>query len=350
MRISPPSYVRTLALGLACVGFLSLPAAAQTATATTDPVGFITLNVAGNGAVSFKSLGLSRQVDYQGNAESITGGNTIIDLDSAWTDDLYNGANGAYYVEITGPTGAAGIGTTYDIQQTSAANQSITVAQTFANGITAGATFRIRKHWTVAGVFGATNGGGLASGDANTADTVRVYGASGSYDTFYYSNVAGDLGWRKVNVGGVDQAGRVIYPDDGLVITRKAATAANVILMGSVKTGQTSSPILTGMNVVANPYAASMTLADSGLYTGDSSTGLAPGGASRADLVQIFNGTTYDSYFYSNSAGVGTGWRKAGGGSVDQASVQIPVGASIIIQRKFAAPFNWVSLQHPATF
>src|SRR4051794_20625267 len=97
----------------------ALPAKAQTATATTDPVGFITLSVGGNGgsgtALSFKALGLYRQVEYQGNAEVVSA-QTLKDTDSNWADQQFNPTTtDAYYVEITGPTGATGIGTTYDI-------------------------------------------------------------------------------------------------------------------------------------------------------------------------------------------------------------------------------------------
>jgi uncharacterized protein (TIGR02597 family) len=331
--------------------------AAQSATATTDPVGFITLTVngasAGTTALSFKALGLARQVEYQGNAEQV-GANSLTDNDATWTDNQFNGANGAYYLEITGPTGASGIGTTYDITGTTAATHTVTLAQNLAAGVTTGATFRIRKHWTIAAVFGAANEGGLAGGTSTTADTIRIYNTAGVYTAYYYSTAAGDVGWRKTDASGVeqsgDQSGVVIYPDDGLVIARQQASAANIVLMGAVKTGQTSSPISSGLNFVANPYAAPMTLGDSGLYTGDPNTGVKSGGASNADLVRIYNGTGYDSYFYSSGGLAGVGWRKVSGGTADQANVQIPVGASVIIQRQGATGFNWVAAQHPASF
>jgi uncharacterized protein (TIGR02597 family) len=355
MSASPRFLLTSLAAGLLVS---ALPAAAQTATATTDPVGFITLAVSGNGgsgtALSFKALGLYRQVEYQGNAEQIINAQTLKDTDANWVDQQFNPTStDAYYVEITGPTGASGIGTTYDIVSTDAAAQTITIAanQSFTTaGIQAGATFRVRKHWTIAAAFGAANEGGLTPGAPGTADIVRIYDAQGSFTGYYYSNSGTPgTGWRKTSdATAVDRGPTVIFPDDGLVIAKSNGTTANVVLMGSVKTGQTSSPVVSGLNVLANPYAAPMTLGSCGLFTDNATTGVASGSSSKADQVMIYNGTGYDTYYYSSGGAAGVGWRKAGAGAVDQSTVQIAVGASVIVKRNGSA-FNWVAPQHPTT-
>jgi uncharacterized protein (TIGR02597 family) len=197
---------------------------AQT-TATTDPVGFITLNVAGTGgasanALSFKGLGLTRPVEYQGSAETVTA-NTLVDNEATWTNDQFNGANGACYVEITSGPGA---GTTYDIAGTTAANKTITLSQNLAQGVANGVTFKVRKHWTVASVFGANNEGGLQSGNSTTADQIRIYNGS-TYDTYYFSS--GGLvgtGWRKAgdNPANTDRSGVQIPVGSSVIVTRKA--------------------------------------------------------------------------------------------------------------------------------
>jgi len=212
--------------------------------------------------------------------------------------------------------------------------------------------FRIRKHWTIASVFGTTNQAGLQGGTSSTADTVLVYSAAtGGYDVYYYSTRGlPGVGWRKAGAGAVDQANTVLYPDDGLLIQRKQTGNVNVVLMGAVKTGQTSFPVVAGLNILANPFAAPMTLGSSGLYKGDGSA-LVAGTAATADQVQIFNGTAYDTYYYSSGGAAGTGWRLDDGNNstVDQAAVQIPVGASFLVQRRSGTAFNWVAPQHPAT-
>lgn len=318
---------------------------AQT-TATTDPVGFITLNVDGTGGtaqskLSFKGLGLTRPVEYQGSAETV-GAKTLTDNEATWTDNQFNGQNGAYYVEIISGTGA---GTTYDISATSAGTKTITLVQDLGAGITGGVTFKIRKHWTLASVFGAANEAGLAGGDLTTADQILIYNGQG-YDIYYYqiNSVRGN-GWRKADNGVADAANTVVYPDDGLVIKRQQATSANIVLMGAVKTGQSSIPVFSGTNILANVYAAPMTLASSQLYTNNPSTGVAAGDATTADQVLLWNGTGYDTYYYL----AGSGWRSSNNPAQDAGTTPIPVGSSLIIKRKGATGFDWKAPQHPAT-
>lgn len=309
-------------------------------TATTDPVGFITLAIAGNGGggsntLSFKGLGMTRPVEYQGSAETV-GANTLSDAQAVWTDNQFNGV--PHYVEIiSGPAA----GTTYNITGTTAATGTITVDPALASGAAAGVSFRIRKQWTIATVFGPANEAGLQPGDVNTADLILIFNGTG-YDRYFYN-----AGWQNAAAPGTDAGGTVIYQDEGVLLSRKQAAPVNLALMGAVKTGQSSIPVFTGLNIVGNVYAAPMTLASSGLYTGDPATGLAAGDGSTADQVRIFNGTSYDIYYYQ-SVGFGTGWRNAAQPTVDADATPIPVGASVVIQRN-GAPFNWIAPQHPAT-
>ena len=275
--------------------------------------------------VSFKSLGLTRPVEYQGSAETAAT-NTLTDNEATWVDDQFNGANGAYYVEIASGPGA---GTTYDITATSAANKRITLLQNLAATVANGVTFKIRKHWTIASVFGAANRGRLAGGNFQTADQVIVRSGENA-DVYYYQTTGyGGIGWRKGGAPKVDVAGAVLYPDDAILVNRKQTAAAAVVLMGAVKTGQTSVPVFPGNNFVGNVYAAPITLLSSGLYTGDGNTGLAGGTKDTADQVLIWNGTAYDSYFYQTSGGTGTGWRKVTDLAADAGATSIPVASSL---------------------
>ena len=346
----------TVALVGSCAAFC--PTLVAQTTATTDPVGFITLTVAGTGGtvasqLSFLGTGLTRSVEYQGSAEAV-GTASLTDNDATWTDNQFNGANGAYFVELTS---GAGAGTTYDIATTVQLTKTITTVQNLAAGVTAGVTFKIRKHWTIASVFGAANEAGLQAGTATDADVIRVYNGTG-YDGYYYATAQPPFitaGWRKVSGGNTDYAGQRLYPDDGLLLTRKQVSNVPVVLMGAVKTGVTSFPVLSGLNIVANPYAAPMTLGTSVLYTGNSVTGISsgPAGGATTDEVRIYNPSTgnYDAYYYATAQPpfITAGWRKIGGGNTDQVGVTIPVGSSILVTRKAAGNFDWVSPQHPTT-
>src|SRR4029434_9062651 len=230
MNPSAPKSLR-LAVGILLTSAASI--FAQT-TATTDPVGFITLNGAGNGgsgspAFSFRGLSMTRAVEYQGSAESV-GANTLVDNDATWTDNQFNGANGAFFVEIASGPGA---GTTYDIQTTTAATKTLTLAQNLAGGITAPVSFKIRKHWTIASVFGANNEGGLTGGDVTTADKILVQNGA-TYDMYYYqTSGVGGTGWRKVGDSATDVSAAVFLPEEGLILKRSQSAAANIVLMGA---------------------------------------------------------------------------------------------------------------------
>lgn len=339
---------------------LSLTAGALQAQVSTDPVGFTTISVAGNGgsgqpAYTFATLGMYNAVAFQSTTTSVGGSSTLVDTSATWADNAYNGASGqiTYYVEITSGTGA---GTTYDITGTTAATQSLTLSQPLLAGITSGATYRIRPHWTLAGVFGATNQNGLTGGTSTTADQVLVWNSSTQgYTTFYYKTSGlGGTGWRSFSSPSVDASGTVLYPDDGFIIVRNQASATSLTITGSVKTGQSVIPVPAGYTLLGNVYATSMTLASSGLYTGSSSTGVAGGTSTTADQILIWNpaSTGYDTYYYKTSGLGGTGWRAFSSPSVDASNTPIPAGAAIFVNRigGGGTGFNWVAPQHPASF
>lgn len=323
-------------------------AKAQTTTATTDPVGFITLTVAGTGggttpAYTYLGLGMTQPVLFQGAVDAL-GTKTITNNEAGWTDNQFNGTGNACFVEFTS---GANAGVTIDISATTASTKSITTVQNIPAGTSVGDTFKIRQHWTIGTVFGATDQSGLAGGSSTTADLVFLYNGSG-YDVYYYQTVGlGGTGWRKGGSAG-DASNTVIYGDEGLIVKRNQASNLNIVLMGAVKTGQTSVPITSGVNFVGNVYAASLTLGDSGLYTGNASTGIAGGSSTTADLVYIWNGTGYNIYYYQTVGLGGTGWRQAGVAG-DASGAPIPVGAAVLVKRQSGSGFNWIIPQHPSS-
>ena len=349
MKLSPQS-CSLLVAGISC-----LTTSVFAAEAMTDPVGFITLAITGTGGgaakYSFKGLGLTRSVDYQGSAETSAGGtSTLVDNDATWTDNLFNGAAAAvtHYVEITSGPSA---GTTYDITATTASTKTLTLAQPLAAGVANDSTFKVRKHWTIGDVFGPNNEGGLFGGNSGSADQVLVYGPGGVPVTYYYkASGPGGTGWRSTNSTSAPEVGRVIYPEEAIVIKRTQSADVSLVLTGAVKVGQSSYPVVVGNNFLANVCATNMTLADSGLYTADNTlTGLKGGTSGTADQVLLWNGTGYDTFYYKTSGPGGTGWRSTNSTSAPEDTHAISVASAVIIVRKFNGAFNWVIPQHPTT-
>ena len=142
-----------------------------------------------------------------------------------------------------------------------------------------------------------------------------------------------------------DASGTTLYPDQGVVIVRRAAGDISLILTGTVKTGPTVVPVESNLNLVANLYpAGTLTLGSSGLYTGNSQTGLAGGTATTADQVLLFDPATgaYSIYYFKTSGLGGTGWRSAASNRVDASNTILPTAGAMFIKRlENRASFLW---------
>jgi len=335
---------------------LSLAVGSSSAqTVATDPVGFLTLNVKGTtgfpggttSALSFVGLSMAPLVAYQASLSSASG-NTLVDSSATWTDNQFNGATNNYYVELLTGTGA---GITSQITGTSASGKSITTADNLSSFVTAGTTYRIRKNWTLAALFGPNNESGLGGGTSTTADEILVLNQStGVYTTYYYkTSGVGGTGWRSTASTSTDVSLSGFFkPTDGILIRRHQSADLGVPLVGAVKLGQTSIPIGIGLNIVSNPYpSGTLTLANSGLL----GSGIGQGTSTTADLIQVLNPATgiYTTYYYKNSGVGGTGWRSTNSTSVDESNAALPFGTSFIVQRKVNSSFRWIMPQ-PFTY
>jgi hypothetical protein len=327
---------------------LSIVAAAVVFSQTagnSDPAGFLSVAVNGTGGVganrmTYLGLGLTRSVAYQRTA-SVIGANSITDSGASWTVDQFAGANGPHFVEITNVNGsitATGVGTTYGI--VSNTSSTLTLASNLAAGIAAPVGYKIRKQWTIATVFGPNDESGLQGGTAATADLAQLWNGA-TLDSYYYQT-APSVGWRRVGDTGTDTGGTLVPFYSAVVITRQQSGNLTFVLNGTVKTGQTAIPIVVGDNYVGNVYPANLTLATSGLYTGNTATGLAGGDAATADQVRIWNATVFDIYYYQTSGVGGTGWRKVGAPSTDAGNTIIAESSGFVINRRSSPNFNWV--------
>jgi uncharacterized protein (TIGR02597 family) len=317
---------------------------AQT-TATTDPVGFTTLNVRGkaNAGASnrnnFISLNMQRASAFQGviTSASVDGsGRSVLTISGAtFTANQFDGVGNAHYVRLTSGSNA---GQVSEVVATSA--NTITVVDNINDAITAGTTaFSVTPYWTLNTAF--PSGAGLqGSSSAAAADTVTIIPPSGASLTYFYNSTANQ--WRR---GTTDSSNVVIPPGSGMQIIRKQVGDVSIVLAGSVTIGSVEGIVGAASaaprnSFLANPFPlASRTLAQSGLYTGNAATGVVGGtSAAAADTVTIFDPATgiANTYFYNTSANQ---WRR---GTTDSSNVTIPDGAAIQITRKAnRGEFSW---------
>lgn len=361
------SFLRHLSLTTALV----LAAASQSSfaqtTATTDPVGFITLPIAGGGTIASPKLSLisptvTQPMSWQGAITSVTtasGNTTIAVANTPFTAGQFNGANGSFYAEIvtvtpnTHVTGALAV-------ITSTTTGSIIVTGNLVSPTVfaqAGDTLRIRKETTIADIFGVANTAGLlASDEGASADEVLIYDGASSNSYFYYTGSPGyPAGWYDTGfllAPGVAQ-NVVIGLHQGLVVKRKTTGALSVTANGAVKTGNTLFPVVNGLNVLGTVSAKGLTLGTSGLFTGSATTGMKPSDeAATADEITIYSGANPTSYFYyTGSPGFPAGWYDSAfllaPGAAD--NVVIAPGTSFVVNRKGGSSYNW-SLPSPTSF
>ncbi|HPA20873.1 MAG TPA: TIGR02597 family protein [Verrucomicrobiae bacterium] len=335
-----------LAMGMALI--IAPPLFAQTNTVATDPVGYITVPIAGtdsgyNPAYTFLGLSMVREAAYQG-ALTAVGIASLTDTNASWTDGQFNGTNGTFTVEV-GSTNTGGYRST--ITNTLASTDTLQIMDDLSQVASAGQSYRIFKDWTLASVFGISNSSGLAGGSVVTADQLQIWNGS-SYDSYYYQTSGlGGIGWRKVGAPTADAKNTPLFTEQGILVRRLSAANTNLVLVGAVKTTPTVIPVDSQFNFVANPYPVEMTLASSQLYTGNPTNGVNGGTVITADQVMVWNGSSFLTYYYQTSGLGGVGWRKAGAPSVNASTNQILGGICFIVKRQISLPFFWTAPTHP---
>src|SRR5687767_10587927 len=102
---------------------------------------------------SMRSL---RPMTYMGTVTAVET-SALMDAGASWTNNQYNGATGSYYVEFES-------GLVADIANTDGAGKRLVFPGTLGPSVTVGSKYRIRRHQTIADVFGPNNEAGLMGG------------------------------------------------------------------------------------------------------------------------------------------------------------------------------------------
>ena len=335
-----------LAICLFCTTQLSADNTTNSNSACTDPQGFITLEIKGNEVSSptfnLIGLGLYNAVEFQNVISGISETPLILEGETTTVTELsFSGKpflkhpfDHRHFIEVINTEKQTSLSPGVIVDIVESTLNSVILAQDISSLITIGDGIRIRKHHTIASVFGTENEAGLEEDETLFfADKIQIYNPVVQLsNTFYYSS---NTGW--MDAEGVPGGDTLLYPDQGIIIHRVKNTNLSVKLFGTVKTGPTAIPFELGRNLIANVYPVAYTLNSSGLYTGDESSGIKKNDSLElADRIMILSSDgLLEGYHYSESFG---GW-------VDRefnpsGSVVIEVGTAFILQRH-AAPINW---------
>lgn len=334
------------------------PLAAQDGTNPTPVFGFVRLTLAGSGSGAgnnFVGPALVEQEEYRGQLDAgVPAARTLTDSRANWTAsafDTHPTAN-SHYVEIIASPNAAAVGLVTDIVSHTAT--TLTTADDISSLLQGGETIVIRRHRTLAGLFGSANEAGLGQGDSSSADTISILtaGPSAAFTSFYFRSGAslGGTGWRSSSNPFVDQSQTPVRTGEGLLIKRKQAQPLNLVLGGYVKTGPLRRVLESGYNLV-DPLAvvtdqsaaplpgarftlggtASDTIIPSGL-----GEALSQGSTQTADLVSVFSAASgFTSYYIAVGSQLGAGgWRTTSNPFADMQGTVIPPATALLIQNR----------------
>ncbi len=235
----------------------------------------------------------------------------------------------------TGANAPAGSSTTaYGQSSRLDSNTASTVVTISALTPNVGDEFIIYELETLASLFGAPPAAGWnSSSGAASADLVYLDSAGTVVPYFYKNSGLGGTGWRLSSApGGANQDATVIEPGHAVLVQRRnSGTDFNLRSTGVTTIGRESPAVVSGFNIVNNPFTVPTTLAASGLnahVTGST-------GAASADTVFIESGGVLTSYFYKNAGLGGTGWRLTSSpGGADQGGVVLAPGKAILFREQ----------------
>jgi len=325
------------------------------------PTGFAEISIAAGSGTAKKttlvSIPLLEDVSITGRSTGrITGvaSNTITSTGAGWTAGALSAPAAPYLLEITSgaaqgrilqiSTATANTSDTVTIDNSEIMRTGSLTALGVVTGATTGDTFRIWPADTLGSFFGTPETTGIQGGaSAAAADTVTLV-VNGSATTYFYNTAATPPRWSRVGLGGGTDAGNVvIQPYTGVQYARLAATPLQFRVLGRMPAGQRKVAIKNSGTTLLSPYwPVRQTLGALGLHN-------LPGWVSSttipaADTVVLTANGAVATYYHD-----GNNWRRLGLGGSHADAVVVPVGASILINKKGTAT-GYTTYEHAAPY
>jgi hypothetical protein len=358
LKIAIPSITAAL---LAAAPFVS----AQNATTdpvTTDPVGFVTVNItAGTGVAkrpTFLSAPLLDPSSFTGQMSGLITGltsNSITNSNAGWVAGELSNPSFPCLVYITSgnATGlmfliASSNNTAGAISGTANTATTVTLSSVSSTqypnitttGLAVGDSYQIINCETISSLFQSAIGSIVGGNSSLTADTVQLI-INGSLTTYFYNTSVTPNRWSRVGPGNPDASNTAVAPYYGINFQRIAATPLSLTFPGSVPVDPRKAAVKnSGATYLSQFWPADSTLSSIGLQSlpGWQTGSTAP----TADIVSISSSGSISTYFYD-----GMQWRRSGPGN-PITDPTIPAGSTLsIIKRGSAAGFSTLSQNTP---
>lgn len=321
---------------------------AQT-TAATDPVGFVTVNIAAGATNSPKPTFFSIPLqDVEGITGQVAGAltgvtsNSLVNSNAGWVAGALSQPATPYIIQLTSGTGAGRIFLIAASANTAGASGSSTLSNTATTvfispldstsvtnlstlGVAAGDTYKIYACDTIGSFFGvppALVRGGSATTNSDTIQTLL----NGSTATYWYNTTLNR--WSRQGAGSPDSANVALVPNYGVIYNRRTNSPMSFTVTGQVPVAARAAMIKnSGLTMLSSYWPSTTTLSNVGLqnlpiWTSSSS-------ASTADIVTLTTTSgTVNNYFFD-----GANWRRQAAGSPVTNPV-IDIGTSLQINQK----------------
>ena len=162
---------------------------------------------------------------------------------------------------------------------------------------------------TTAAEFGA---GRIQGGFPNVADLIYLWDGTlwKSYFFFTPANSSFVEGWYQFgNPGAGLKSGKVIYPDEGVIVARRTGSTATIKVEGSVSevNQKMRLPAIGQQVVMNNPFGTDVLLGEIipcgylGTGAGQFRPSLADGNYTLADTIYFLSGSTWTQYYYKGN-------------------------------------------------
>jgi len=334
-RSRPIATAIITSLTISCAALM--PASGQEATATTDPVGFVSFTVNPNSDQRF-GIPMAPAPVFQGTVGSVSG-STV----SATGIPVLTGAN---YLLVTSGSAKG------SWEQISSSSSDSVVLEAAISGLQAGDQIAVRPFWTLGTLL--PNGGGLPASSNVFAPVGLVLvndpAASGinipaSSLYLYHDGAQGPAGWY--DASNPSQGLRndvIISPEVSITIRNQSQSTASITVVGSVPVSPQSIAV-TGSasqqdNLIYNQFPADVRLDESQLHSSGavaaSSNVFAP-----SDLLLVFNPSNTGInpsasaiYLYHDGSQGPAGWYNANSPAEGlKNDVILPAGAAFIVRK-----------------
>ena len=298
---------------------------AQTTTISTDPVGYVTVDIKGGGTNIISNAGLLQPISSVG-VGAVT--NEVV-LNVSNVNYMENEFANTHYVQFTESGDWSAI-------ESNTVN-SISLETPVANGTDL--AFVVRPLNTLDSLFGSDNSAGFTGGSSFvSSDKILIWGVDEQVFTgfFYYNNISGE--WQNAS----NESGTfILYPDESIVVV--AENDLKIVLSGSVQTNSASLFLGGGgrTSVVPNPYSVNLNIYQSGLES------YLSGGSSFVSADKIFiwdpNVQAFSRFYYYNN--VLDEWQNASNQKVTSDDFIPAGGAAIIVKGEDSNDTKWIANQ-----